>query len=159
VPRNRNGSGSEKRITPRQAKAIAALLEAPKWDVPAAAAAAGMHERSLYKALAQAHVQEHIQAKAKSHISGVLVTKAAHRLGSLIHAESEYVSLDASKHALAIAGVKPRADGSAGGARGGLVINLNLSHAHASPLLDAITRAPSVQPAMLEAQPLDAHED
>lgn len=159
MPRNRNGSGSEKRITPRLERAVQALIDGEADTNPKAAEIAGLNERSFRKALNKPHVQEFIRSRIRSRFSTVTAIKAARVVDHLQAAESEYVRLDAAKHALAIAGVKPSADGAGGGAAGGLVINLNLNHAHASPLLDAISRAASVQPTVIEAQPVDAHEE
>jgi hypothetical protein len=50
-----------------------------------------------------------IARRARETVANGLL-RAANRMNSLVHASSEHVSLDASKHVLAIGGIKPSAD-------------------------------------------------
>lgn len=73
-------------------------------------------------------------------LGGGTVLRAAARMNSLLTAESEYVQLDASKHVLAIAGIKPKEQGAAGGGRVSVTFNLQ----HARPAIDVTPRAVTI---------------
>jgi predicted DNA-binding protein (UPF0251 family) len=74
-----------------------------------AAKQVGLHESHLCRTLKEPQVQVFIARSARQNIQlGVL--RASNRVMELVDAESEHVSLDASKHVLAIEGIKPRAD-------------------------------------------------
>jgi hypothetical protein len=74
-----------------------------------AAKQAGLHEQHLCRALKEPHVRVFIARSALENIQ-IGVLRASKRVLELVDAESEHVSLDASKHVLAIEGIKPRAD-------------------------------------------------
>jgi predicted DNA-binding protein (UPF0251 family) len=74
-----------------------------------AAKQAGISEFHLSRVLKLPQIQVFIARSARRNIQlGVL--RASNRVLELVDAESEHVSLDASKHVLAIEGIKPTAD-------------------------------------------------
>jgi hypothetical protein len=78
-------------------------------DIKAAAERVGMAREHLSRSLRLPHVQVFIARKARETISfGQL--RASARLIELVDAGSEHVSFEASKHTLAIEGIKPTAD-------------------------------------------------
>ena len=71
-----------------------------------AAKQAGMSETYLSTALRKPEIQAFIARKSRETIAlGVL--RASNRVIELVDAASEHVSLDASKHVLAIEGIRP----------------------------------------------------
>jgi hypothetical protein len=72
----------------------------------AAAERAGLSEQHMSRMLNRAEIQVFIAQRARKTIAqGVL--RASARVIELVDASSEHVSLDASKHILAIEGIKP----------------------------------------------------
>lgn len=157
--RNRNGSGSDSRITPRLERALCALLDngsLPKGELIAKAAeAGGLNERSIYKALAKPHVQEWLKTRVQAHFDTVGVIRATGVLTDLLTADSDYVRADVAKHMLAIGGVLPATDRAAVGGGQPVTVNLHLQYVTSSPLLDAMNRAQPVQPKVIDAQPIE----
>jgi hypothetical protein len=74
-----------------------------------AAKQAGMSETYLSSALRKPEIQVFIARKMRQTIA-IGALRASSRLVELIDGASEHVSLDASKHALAIEGIKPTHD-------------------------------------------------
>lgn len=75
-----------------------------------AAKIAGLSEYHLSRELKKPQIQAFIARKARETIAlGVL--RASSRVLELVDADSEHVSLDASKHVLAIEGIKPPENG------------------------------------------------
>jgi pantoate kinase len=109
-----------------------------------AAKQAGMSECYLSTALKKPQVQVFIERAARQTISLGLL-RASNRTVELIDASSEHVSLDASKHVLAIAGIKPTADAQVSvniDIKAGYVIDLTDS---AKPVTDTpLTRGPVI---------------
>jgi len=68
-----------------------------------------MSESYLSTALRKPQIQVFIARKARENIQ-IGVLRASKRVMELVDADSEHVSLDASKHILAIEGIKPTAD-------------------------------------------------
>lgn len=98
----------EYRISKRMQKVLTALATKGMTQRDAAKLA-GMSETHLSAALRKPHLQVFIARAARQNIQlGVL--RASKRVMELVDADSEHVSLDASKHILAIEGIKPRAD-------------------------------------------------
>lgn len=101
-----------------------------------AAKQGGMTEAYLSTALRKPQIQVFIARVARQNIQlGML--RASKRVIELVDAESEHVSLDASKHVLAIEGIKPRADAQVSvniDIKAGYVIDLTDS---AKPVIDA----------------------
>ena len=101
-----------------------------------AAKLAGMSEYHLSRELKKPQVQVFIARKARENIQ-IGMLRASKRVIELVDAESEHVSLDASKHVLAIEGIKPRADAQVSvniDIKAGYVIDLTDS---AKPVIDA----------------------
>lgn len=74
-----------------------------------AAKLAGISEFHLSRELKKPQIQAFIAQKARENIqAGVL--RASARVVELVDASSEHVSLDASKHLLAIEGIRPPSD-------------------------------------------------
>ena len=98
----------EPRISKRMRQALVLLATKGKTQRDAAKAV-GLSEWHLSKELRKPHVQVFIARTARQSIQlGVL--RASNRVLELIDADSEHVSLDASKHVLAIEGIKPAND-------------------------------------------------
>jgi hypothetical protein len=98
-----------KPVSKRLRHAIDLLQRGECKDIKAAAERIGMARESLSRALRLPHVQVFIARSARETIAlGAL--RASGRTIELMDAGSEHVSLDASKHVLAIAGIKPTAD-------------------------------------------------
>lgn len=74
-----------------------------------AAKLAGMSEYHLSRELKKPQIQVFIARCARQNIQ-IGVLRASKRVLELIDADSEHVSLDASKHVLAIEGIKPSSD-------------------------------------------------
>lgn len=151
--RNRNGSGSAPRITKRLEAALTALVDGRATTCAEAADAAGLSRRAVEMALKKPHVEQWIETRIRSGFRTTSIIAAARRMNSLIGAKSEYIQFEASRHVLALAGVKPSADASPG--RGGLVVNLHLAGTHQSALLDALAGGGRV----IDAKPLPVAAD
>ena len=128
-PRKPKG-GSKPRVSDKVARAIDILADAAvkgeRLTITEAAARAGMRRESLSMALRRDVVATRAQARVRELIGGQGLILAGARLVELIRSDSDYVSLDAAKHTLAIAGIKPREQGAAAG--GGVTVNLILKH-------------------------------
>lgn len=95
------------RISPKLRHAIE-LIETGECETQKAAAArAGISQEWLCKALGKSSIQAFIAERTRRTISTAGLAAAGGRLVQLIRASSEHVSLDASKHVLAIAGITP----------------------------------------------------
>lgn len=69
----------------------------------------GLHPDYVCRELKKPQVRAFIERRSRESIAAG-VMRASARLNGLIDAASEHVSLDATKHVLAIAGIKPAAD-------------------------------------------------
>ena len=120
-PRQRSRNGI---ISPKIEQAIDALAQAAVMKQPITLAEAaervGLRRESLSRALRRGEVAARAQSRVRELIGGQGLILAGARLVELIRSDSDYVSLDAAKHTLAIAGIKPREQGAAAG--GGLTI-------------------------------------
>jgi pantoate kinase len=74
-----------------------------------AAKLAGMSEYHLSRELKKPQIQVFIARAARQNLQ-IGVLRASKRVLELVDADSEHVSLDASKHVLAIEGIKPTQD-------------------------------------------------
>jgi hypothetical protein len=102
-------TAKEPRISKRLREAIR-LLTTPECKTQRAAAQKlGMSETYLCEALKKPEIRMFIERSARQTV-GLAVLRASHRTVELIDSDSPHVSLDASKHVLAIAGIKPSAD-------------------------------------------------
>jgi len=126
-PRQRSRNGI---ISPKIEQAIDALAQAAVRKQPITLAEAaervGLRRESLSRALRRGEVAARAQSRVRELIGGQGLILAGARLVELIRSDSDYVSLDAAKHTLAIAGIKPREQGAAAG--GGVTVNLILKH-------------------------------
>lgn len=122
-----------------------------------AATQAGMRRETLSRVLRRDDVTARALAQVRRRLGGAALVAAAGRLEGLIHAQSEYVSLDAAKHTLAIAGIKPKEQPLAAG--GGLVVNLVLQHVKLPAEPIDITPQIGTQPAQIEQPKAQAHDN
>jgi hypothetical protein len=97
------------RISPRIKRAIDLLVTGECKFQKDAAAAVGMTQEHLCRELKKPHIGAFADQRARETIAS-LKLRATGRLGELIRAASEHVSLDATKHTLAIAGIRPPSD-------------------------------------------------
>lgn len=94
------------RIPPKIAKAVLLLVSGECKTQKAAAERVGMNASHLCEMLARPKIQAFIARETRKTISQGTM-RASARLLELVDASSEHVSLDASKHVLAIEGIKP----------------------------------------------------
>jgi hypothetical protein len=120
--------GRHKRISSRMQHALT-LLATKGVNQREAAKLAGMNEFHLSRELKKPHIQVFIERAARQTIATSML-RAANRAVELLDAESEHVSLDASKHVLAIAGIKPRADAQ-------VSVNIDIKAGYVIDLTDA----------------------
>jgi hypothetical protein len=99
----------ERRVPPRIAEVVRLLLTGECKTQKAAAERVGMNVTYLSEALKKPHVRVFIERRTRETIANGTL-RASARLVELLDAESEHVSLDATKHMLAIEGIKPAAE-------------------------------------------------
>ncbi len=98
-----------KPVSKRLRHALDLLQRGECKDIKAAAERVNMTREHLSRSLRKPHVQVFIARRARETIAfGAL--RASGRMVELMDAGSEHVSLDASKHVAAIAGIKPSQD-------------------------------------------------
>lgn len=107
------------RIPPKIAEAVRLLLDGSCKTQKAAAERVGMNATYLCEALTKPKIQAFIARETRRTIAQGEM-RASARLLELIDAGSEHVSLDASKHVLAIGGIRPPEQGTAN-------VNVNVS--------------------------------
>lgn len=90
--------------------------------------------------LGRPHVQVFIEREARRTIA-VGTLRASHRVLELVDAASEHVSLDASKHVLGIAGIRPPDTGSH------VSVNVGVSVGY---VIDLTPQQPSALPRVIE---------
>jgi hypothetical protein len=98
----------EGRVSKRIAEVVRLLLTGECKTQIAAAKRVGMNPGYLSEALRKPHVRMFIERRTRETIANGTL-RASARLVELLDAGSEHVSLDASKHLLAIEGIKPAA--------------------------------------------------
>jgi hypothetical protein len=98
-----------KRIPRRIAEVVHLLVTGECKTIKAAAERTGMHPNYVSGALKKPEIQVFIERSARQTIANG-VMRASARVNELVEASSEHVSFEASKHVLAIAGIKPAAD-------------------------------------------------
>lgn len=99
-------SGKPRRIPKAIRRAIELIRSGEVTTIKAAAERVSMNADYLGRALTTPHIQAFLARKARENIAtGAL--RASARVVELMDAASEHVSLDASKHVLAIEGIKP----------------------------------------------------
>jgi hypothetical protein len=99
----------ERRVSKRIAEAVRLLLTGECKTQKAAAERVGMNETYLSEALRKPHVRVFMERRVRETIANGTL-RASARLVELLDASSEHVSLDATKHMLAIEGIKPAAE-------------------------------------------------
>lgn len=154
MPRNRNGSGSDPRISQKLRDAIAALIEGRARTQGAAAQLAGMSGSQLSRALAKPHIQTFLLSQATRHLRGVPAALAVARLTQLVAARSEDVAARVStaiaKSAGLIAPDGPMSNGAA--IAPGPVLVVNFRHLQNPPeqITERTTLAVAVAPRVAE---------
>lgn len=134
-------TGKPKRVPKRVQQAITAILDGSAKNATIAAERVGLSKEHLSRMLNKAHVQVFIAQERRRTIAHASL-RAAARIGELVDAASEHVSLDASKHVLAIEGISPQEKGIQVNVnvRAGFVIDLSEGHAPgagpAGPIVD-----------------------
>jgi pantoate kinase len=134
----------ERRISKRIRQAID-LISRKGITQREAAKQVGLHESHLSRMLREPHTQVFIARSARQNIQlGVL--RASNRVIELVDAESEHVSLDASKHVLAIEGIKPTADAQ-------VSVNIDIKAGYVIDLTDqtAMRTVPQAVPRVIDA--------
>jgi hypothetical protein len=99
----------ERRVPKRIAEVVRLLLTGECKTQKAAAERVGMNVTYLSEALKKPHIRVFIERRTRETIANGSL-RASARLVELLDASSEHVSLDASKHLLAIEGIKPAAE-------------------------------------------------
>jgi hypothetical protein len=102
----------KRRLPPPKVRAAIELLVSGKVKTITAAAqhaTVQLSRERLSRALSEPHIAEYLRTRA-ARVVGIASGRAAARLVELIDSGSEHVSFDASKHVLAIAGIKPASD-------------------------------------------------
>jgi hypothetical protein len=97
------------RIAPRIRQVVDLLVTGECKTQKAASERVGLHPDYVCRELKKPQVRVFIAQRARETIARGTM-RASARLVELLDASSEHVSLDASKHMLAIAGIKPTAD-------------------------------------------------
>lgn len=123
-------TGKPLKVPKRVRQAILNILSGAAKNAAIAADQVGLSPEHLYRMMKKAHVQVFMASERRRTIADASL-KAAGRLSELIHASSEHVSLDASKHVLAIEGISPKQQGVSVDVniRAGYVIRLGSSNA------------------------------
>jgi hypothetical protein len=133
------------RIPPKIAKAVTLLLTGECKTQKAAAERVGLNASYLCDALTKPKIQAFIARETRRTIAQGQM-RASARLLELVDASSEHVSLDASKHVLAIEGIRPPDQGQVSvnvGVSVGYVIDLSGSQAHPSAtVIDTLVTHP-----------------
>jgi hypothetical protein len=96
----------ERRVSKRIAEAVRLLLTGECRTQKAAAERVGMSPTYLSEALKKPHVRVFVERRTRETIANGTM-RASARLVELLDATSEHVSLDASKHMLALNGHQP----------------------------------------------------
>lgn len=138
-----------KRVPKRVQHALRLLLNGKHRYASDAAKTAGLTPEHLSRMMRKPHVEVFIAEERRRTISeGSLI--AAGRMVELMHAESEHVSLDASKHVLAIEGITAKGQGISVDVniRAGFVIDISESDAPGAGVIDG--QAISVDTAALD---------
>jgi hypothetical protein len=98
----------KQRITKRIRAAVEAITSGDAKNITEAAEKAGITRQHLSTELSKPHIAEFLRQKA-ARVVAIAAGRASARMGELIDAHSEHVSLDASVRTLAIAGIAPAA--------------------------------------------------
>lgn len=110
APKARRGGGAGKRISPRVDRLITLIVDSETPTRIALAAASGLSEGGVYKALSKPHIQAEIKRRSLEQLSSYALPRAIKVMERLLGADSEYVQADVAKHISAIYGVAPQQD-------------------------------------------------
>jgi hypothetical protein len=99
----------EPRISRRIQQGVAVLLSGECTTLKAAAQRVGLSYWHFVRELKKPHIRVFAEHEARKNLTAGTL-RASARLIELLDAGSEHVSFDASKHVLALAGIKPAAD-------------------------------------------------
>jgi hypothetical protein len=125
-----------KRIPKRIAEVVHLLVTGECKTIKAAAERTNMHPNYVSGALKKPEIRVFIERAARETIANGTM-RASARLVELLDAGSEHVSLDASKHMLAIAGIKPTADAQ-------VSVNIDIKAGYVIDLTDAPKPGPMI---------------
>lgn len=109
-------------------------------SITEAAQRVGMRREALSRALRRGSVTAQAAAKVRELLGGAGLTKAGATAVAMLSAESEYVRAETAFKIMAIAGIKPKEQGAAGGGRVSVTFNLQ----HARPAIDVTPRAVTI---------------
>jgi hypothetical protein len=116
-----------RRVPPKVKAAIEALVSGKARNLTQAAKVAGAAREYISRSLTEAHCAAYLRDRAAKQVA-IGAGRASARIVSLLDAKSEHVSFDASKHVLAVAGIKPPSDAASVNLdmtfRAGIVIDL-----------------------------------
>ena len=147
----------KRRPSPKLDRALSAIADAAvrgeQLTVQEAANRAGMARETLSRVLHRPDVASRALDQVRRRLGGAALVAAAGRLEGLITgARSEYVALDAAKHTLALAGVKPSESPTPPGL--GITVNLVLRHVQRPAMpIDVTPGAELPAPAWPDAPP------
>ena len=99
----------ERRVSKRIRQIVDLLVTGECKTQRAACERTNLHPSYVSRELKKSHVRVFIERRARETIASGMM-RASARLNELVDAGSEHVSLDATKHLLGIAGIKPAAD-------------------------------------------------
>lgn len=99
----------KERISKRVAEAVRLIISGECKTQKAAAERVKLNASHLCEQLGKPHIRVFMERAARESIAAGTM-RASRRVIELLDAGSEHVSLDASKHVLALAGIKPAAD-------------------------------------------------
>ena len=125
-----------KRVPKRIAEVVHLLVSGECKTIKAAAERANMHPNYVSGALKKPEIRVFIERTARETIANGTM-RASARLVELLDAASEHVSLDASKHMLAISGIKPTADAQ-------VSVNIDIKAGYVIDLTDEVKRPPMI---------------
>jgi transposase-like protein len=131
-----------RRIPPRVREAIDAIVQGRAKTIASAARKVGLSREYLSRSLSEPYVAEHLRQKAARAVA-IGAGRASARLVQLLDASSEHVSLDAARHPLSIAGIKPASDAN---------VNLNVE-LHAGFVIDLSELGESRQMKLVSPEP------
>jgi len=118
------------RLSPKLDAALDLIAEASvrktRLTLKEAAERVGLRRESLSSALRRGHVTARALEKVRALLGGATLVRAAATLGELLNHDSGYVQLEAAKHVLSVAGVKPAERNAV--PMGGVTVNLILKH-------------------------------
>lgn len=134
-------TGKPKRVSKQVKQLIRLILSGECTTAKAAAERVGISADWARASMALPHVQVFITEERRRTIAQASL-RAAARVGELIDAESEHVSLQASQHVLAIEGISPPERGN------GVQVNVNVTPGY-------VVRLRHVDGAELEGQAID----